>query len=204
MPPPKATLIFPGGPGVHSEACRQSSGVLSAESEFSLQGTTRWADITRVTSVRPARSVTLSSCAILTYRTARGRLMIPRRHRTKNWEAWVSRDSYASAEVSGRFSSSCVSSRGSAHVPCRPPPPRATRLYARNSSGWQLPAPSHSRSRASRRPTTSSTPPVATGRNTPRVSGSRPRLGTHRGRTSGEHIVGNGPDRQRSTATAPA
>jgi hypothetical protein len=113
-------LIFPGSPGVHSEACRQSSGVLSAESEFSLQGSTRWADITRVTSVQPAHSATLSSCATLTCRTTRGRLTIPRRHRTRNWVARASRDSYPSARASGRFSSPCVSRRAASARGFRP------------------------------------------------------------------------------------
>jgi hypothetical protein len=32
----------------------------------------------------------LSSCATLTYRTTRGQLTIPRRHRTRNWAARAS------------------------------------------------------------------------------------------------------------------
>jgi hypothetical protein len=84
--------LSPGVAVVHSEACRQSSRVLSAESEFSPPGSTRWADITRVTSVQPARSATLSSCATLTYGTTRGRSTIPRRRRTKSSAAWASRN----------------------------------------------------------------------------------------------------------------
>jgi hypothetical protein len=106
--PTERDLDLPEGSRSTFRACRQSSGVLSAGSEFSLQGSTRWADITRVTSVQPARSATLSSCATLTYRTTRGRLTIPRRHRTRNWAARASRDSQPLRSRVRRFSSPCL------------------------------------------------------------------------------------------------